>query len=93
MDAIKHIRYTGIAENRKKAIMSVFEDDGEYTDRDVLNRLFPGSDNINNVQPRISELLTDGELEYIYDTRDKLTNRPVRVCRIKNLPSNSQDNQ
>ena len=87
MIAIKDIRKSGRAELRKKAITRIFSNGGEYTDRDVLHILFPSSDNMNNVRPRITELICDGILENTYDMRDNITGRPVRVCRIKDLKS------
>jgi len=53
----------------------------ELSDREVLKKLKPGSDNINFVQPRLSEMLKSGVLEECGTKREN--GRPVRVCRIK----------
>ena len=53
----------------------------EYTDRELLQRLKPGSDNINYVQPRITEMTKEGVLEECGDRTEN--GRKVRVSRVK----------
>jgi len=69
---------------KKKRAQLVFETywfHGPQSDRDVLNRLKPGSDNINYVQPRCTELLDDDVLEVVGHKKE--FGNTVRVCNVR----------
>jgi len=59
----------------------------ELTDREILRRLKPGSDDLNYCRPRISELLKyqlDGTEPVLEECGEKVEGgRPVRICRVK----------
>lgn len=71
----------GIKKSRADLIRDVFEGGGQFTDRDVMARLFPGSDDLNKVRPRIQELVKSGWLEECGEAREN--GLPVRICRKK----------
>jgi len=50
-----------------------------FTDRLTLDFLYPGSDNMNLVQPRITELIKGRYLKEIGKTRDHATGKTVRL--------------
>ena len=67
---------------RRLTIYMDILDYGPSTDREVLDRLFPGGD-MNMVRPRISELLDMGELEEVGKATDATTGMTVRVVDLK----------
>ena len=67
---------------RRLAIYMDILDYGPSTDREVLQRLYPGGD-MNMVRPRISELLDMGELEEVGKATDAATGMTVRVVDLK----------
>lgn len=71
----------------KKREQLIFEcyyfGDKILTDRQVLNELRPGSDNMNWVSPRITEMLDEGILKYVGDV--KVNGRLCRQLRINHL--------
>lgn len=71
----------------KKREQLIFEEyyfgDKTLTDRQVLNGVKPGSDNMNWVSPRITEMLTKGILKNVGDL--KVNGRPCRQLRINHL--------
>ncbi len=66
---------------RAKEVLAVFEDGRYLTTREVLGIVKPGSDDINYVQPRISELRDGGYLEEAGKVYDDYTHRKVTVWR------------
>jgi hypothetical protein len=59
------------------------------TDREIKENL--GFQDMNSVRPRITELITDHDLLKECGTvTDNLTNRPVRLVRIKDPAENKQ---
>ena len=65
--------------SRQHIILRMYETWGELTDRRVAEIL--GFKDMNQVRPRITELLNSCDLVWLGDTTDKTTYRPVRVCR------------
>jgi len=81
--ALREITASGQKKDRTTAILAVFSREyRQLTDRQVLNILFPGSDNLNLTRPRISELLKAGKLRECKSVRDSVTNKMVRTCEI-----------
>ena len=62
---------------RKEEVLAVFGKGEKLTAREVLRRLKPGSDNMNYVRPRITELCAGGFLEETDRVHDDYTNRYV----------------
>ena len=63
LEAYAQITETGVKDSRAMAILEVFKNAGKpLRDWDVLKRLFPESDNLNLVRPRITELHQMGHL-------------------------------
>ncbi len=67
-------------ETRHKMILSVYEPNGEYSDRRICFML--GFSDLNSVRPRITELIDDGILIECGRTFDLLTRRHVRLTRL-----------
>jgi len=81
IQAFREITSDGSRKKRAEIIMDVFNHGGKYTDYQVLQILKPGSDNINFVQPRITELIQNRKLVECGVTRDLRTMKNVRlVC-------------
>jgi len=77
--AIKEITTSGERKNRAEQILDIFKEYGfPMTDRGVLMRLFPGSDNLNLVRPRITELINKGQLQEVGNVMDFKTQKQVR---------------
>lgn len=72
----------GSYKTRSQAVFEAFFfGDNEYTDRQVLKRLKPYSDDLNYVRPRITEMIKDGVLE---ECREEIEGAfRVRVCKIR----------
>ena len=64
---------------RRNEILKAYKDAGRpMTDREIKDWL--ELDDMNNVRPRITELLQDGELTKSGDIIDTKTGKPVRQC-------------
>jgi len=50
---------SGKKKTREQMIFEVYYFHGKHTDRGVLRRVKPGSDDMNYVRPRISEMIAD----------------------------------
>ena len=65
---------------RKRLIMDCIHLAGvPLTDRQILERIYPNSDDMNRVRPRISELLKEGRLVEGVEVVDAVTKEPVRT--------------
>jgi predicted HTH transcriptional regulator len=80
LDALEEIREDGSKQTREQRILQVFAEHGNMTDRAVLARINPGSDNLNYCRPRITELIRKGKIEEKGSTQDSVTGKTVRVC-------------
>ncbi len=68
--------------SRARAILAIFQEASRpLTDRQVHDIYNPCGD-MNDVRPRITELLRAGHLVPAGDTLDPVTRRPVRLSRI-----------
>jgi hypothetical protein len=96
LKAYAELQAAGITDERTRAVYGVFADMGCYTDRQVLQRLKPGSDNMNLVRPRITGLVKGFPttelgmidpmtivLEEVGKTIDTVTGKRVRICRVR----------
>ena len=72
----------GAFKTRSQAIFNTFYfGRKELTDREVLRALFPGSDDLNKIRPRVTELTKNGVLE---EAGERLEGSlRVRVSRVK----------
>jgi predicted HTH transcriptional regulator len=71
---------TGALSKRASLILTAARQSGPFTDRQMQHRLrLPDP---NSVRPRITELVMSGLLEECGSTRDALTGKTVRVCRV-----------
>ena len=84
LEAHADITKTGIRGNRTEAVLKIFRmfPGVALTDRQVLDSFKPGSDNINLVQPRITELRDAGYIREVGKTRDSLTRKTVRMSQL-----------
>jgi len=84
LTAIKAITQDGSRLSRREIILKVFEDNPEshFTDREVLKILYPWSDNLNLVRPRLTELVKDNKLEEWNSARCSVTGKTVRLVRL-----------
>jgi hypothetical protein len=74
--------------DRYEAIMKAYESiKSPLTDRDVKEIL--GFPDMNNVRPRITELIDQGKLKEVGTELDLVTNTRVRICR----PTTPEDNK
>ena len=62
----------------------------EGTDRQVLMHL--GLTDMNQVRPRITNLIDLGVIEHFADTRCTVTGKTVRVVRLKDTTANPTEN-
>lgn len=67
---------------RRKIIEVFFKEGSSLSDRQVLNRL--KLHDMNQVRPRITELVNEGYLEELGHIKDAVTDKKVRTCRIIN---------
>ena len=75
---------------RTEAVLSIIKSAGRpLTDYEVLQRFKPGSDNLNLVRPRITELHDLGRLKEGPPARSHMKNVPVRTS----LPAGEQAQQ
>ncbi len=81
--------YRALAPNlgaRARAILAIFQEATRpLTDRQVRDRFNSAAD-MNDVRPRISELLRSGHLAPAGNTLDPVTHRPVRQTIIARTP-------
>lgn len=81
-----YLNTVNLRRDRRGIILGLYQDSPArgFTDREVLERVYPGSGDLNMVRPRITELVDDGEL--IEDGRMKCptTGKTVRVTRLAN---------
>lgn len=61
------------------AVLAVYMANTPMTDRECLARM--GRSDMNDVRPRVSELIDDCWLEECGREKCQITGRPVRVCR------------
>ena len=78
--SIKGINKDGTKMKRAEAIMDVFYSGLDLTDREVLQMLKPGSDNLNYVRPRITELIDKKILVEVGNKQYQ--GRPNRITRL-----------
>jgi len=83
--AYNHIMSNGSTTERKKVILQVFENFGCLSNWAVLQILKPGSDNLNFVAPRITDLHTLKILEEGPPTKSHESNLNVRTSKIRNF--------
>lgn len=62
---------------RRRDVLAYVAAHQPLTVREILHGMFPGSDNRNLVHPRVSELLTSGDLVEHDTVMDAETGRPV----------------
>ena len=75
--------------DRYEAILKAYESiKSPLTDRDVKEIL--GFPDMNNVRPRISELIDKGKIIEVGSELDLVTNTRVRLCRIATEADNKQ---
>ena len=88
----RQIELSGAKRRRREIVFTVYEDRPHLalTDRQVLIILFPNSDDVNKVQPRISELLKEGLIEKIGKAKDLHTGQAVRLCQVRTEPQKQQ---
>ena len=71
--------------NRKQLILDVLRLRSKpLTARQILEDIWPDSDDMNRVRPRITELLKEGRLEHISDVHDERTNELVGLYWLTN---------
>tara|TARA_R110000803_G_scaffold132595_1_gene199813 strand:+ start:126 stop:431 length:306 start_codon:yes stop_codon:yes gene_type:complete len=70
-----------IFSKREREILTAFENHGAMTDRQCLSAC--GYSDMNAVRPRISELILKGILREFSDAICPVTEKRVRICRIK----------
>ena len=71
--------------NRKQLILDVLRLSSKpMTARQILEKIWPDSDDMNRVRPRITELLKEGRLEHISDVHDERTDELVGMYWITN---------
>jgi len=83
LDAYRDIKKDGSKAKRNAEILELFSGGLRLTDREVLRILKPGSDDMNYVRPRLSELIQAGKLKEIGKRADG--GRNVRILMIKKL--------
>lgn len=70
---------------RAEAILSIYRSSMRpLTDRQVMEHL--GFTEMNQVRPRISELIDAGALVEVYDQPDHITGKSVRACTHTGTP-------
>lgn len=68
---------------RETEILKVFEQHGTLTDRQVCRIM--GFPEMNNVRPRITEMIDSGVLVEVKKTRCPVTGKTVRACGLKGM--------
>ena len=83
-EAYNHIMFNGAKTARAKAVLKIIEGaDSPLSDYQVLQVFKSGSDNLNLVRPRITELYKAGILEEGYPVKSHEGETNVRTSRIK----------
>lgn len=90
--ALRQISNEGSKQIRSEAVLACYSDGVPRTDRQVLKMLYPQSDDMNKVKPRISELLKYDGLKNPNppiiewgSIKCSVTGKNVRLCKIKNF--------
>lgn len=83
LEALSNINKDGSKVKRNMEILHLFSGGLRLTDREVLNILRPGSDDMNIFRPRLSELVQAGKLKEV--GKKAYGNRNVRILMIKDL--------
>jgi predicted HTH transcriptional regulator len=65
---------------REGQILAAYERVGKASDREIADEL--GFQDLNAVRPRITELIADGILREVGETKDPVTRKAVRVVEI-----------
>lgn len=67
--------------DRRALVLKFFRDNHPvaYTDRQVMDAIYPGRGDLNLVRPRITELTESGHLREVGSVRCSVTGRMVRV--------------
>lgn len=76
LEAYRRLRPGG----RQWLVLGILEQYGAMTAREVCSRL--GSDDMNYVRPRLTELVQMGKIEIIGKKKDTATNRTTSVYQI-----------
>jgi hypothetical protein len=75
-----HDRNMAALRNRKKLILDVLRlVNRPMTARQILEKIWPDTDDMNRVRPRITELLHEGKLCVTHRTQDRVTGEMVDV--------------
>ena len=83
IEAYKSIMHSGAKASRAQAVLQIcLNNPNPMTDRDILNCFKVGSDNLNLVQPRITELHSKGILVESISVIDHITGKTVRTSFI-----------
>lgn len=80
--AFEAINRDGTKKTRSEMILEVFAGKRKFTDYQVLQKLKPGSDNLNFVRPRITELIQSKKLRECGNVMDARTGKQVRVVML-----------
>lgn len=81
----RELKKTGEVKRREDEIQECYLAHGPLTDRQVLQILKPGSDDLNYVRPRITEMIRPKKpgkpklLQEVDTTIDPVTKKPVRI--------------
>lgn len=70
--------------HRREIIAQAYADHGRMTDRELCAIL--GFRDMNNVRPRVTDMIHDGVLVEVATVKDPLTRRPVRVVSLRTEP-------
>ncbi len=74
---------SGTISRRARMVLDWLRQNGPSTDRQVRDGLFGPMADMNMVRPRISDLITEGLVHEVGETRDQVTDRPVRIVRAR----------
>jgi hypothetical protein len=66
---------------RCKQVLQAVENLGKATDRTIKSYL--GFEDMNAVRPRVTELIKAGQLEEAGQTKDTITNKKVRLVKLR----------
>lgn len=77
---LAHERHADEFHGRKALILDVVRlSNRPMTDREILQRIKPDSDDMNFVRPRINELISARKLAVVCDVEDPVTRESVRT--------------
>ncbi len=90
--SLRSINNDGSKQARIEMILECYSNGRAYSDRQILAMLYPESDDMNKVKPRITELLTyhylkntNPPIEEVGSVKCSITGKTVRLVRIKNF--------